>query len=139
MKSFIAAFLLFLPCVVTGATLVTPVTTYMKYVLISISPLDARNKLEVSVSATLVQLVASGGYQLTVINRDSNFVVTNATVLWPDGTYGVFTTTSNSPTWLAIDAFTITYTNASKTVTQASVTRDSSGNVTAKPALTVTP
>lgn len=76
-------------------------------------------------------------YEITAATFDADNVITTATVKWPDGSAGTFTTTSKNATWLAIDAYTITHTTASKTVTQATVTRDASGNVTVKPALTV--
>lgn len=78
-----------------------------------------------------------GLYELTAATYDSDNVITTATAKWPDGSAGTFTTTTKNSTWLAIDAFTITHTDSSKTVTQAAVTRDSEGNITVKPALTV--
>ena len=76
-------------------------------------------------------------YEATSVTRDSDGVVTTATVVWPDGSAGTFTTTTKNTTWLAVDAFTITHADSGKTVTQAAVTRDSDGLVTTKPALTV--
>jgi len=76
-------------------------------------------------------------YELTSIGWDGDSVVYTATVKWPDGSAGTFTTTTKNTTWLAVDAYTISHTNSSKTVTQAAVTRDANGNITAKPALTV--
>ena len=96
----------------------------------------------VSVSASLderlKEIVSAEGYELLSINRDSDGVPTTAVVKWPDGTAGVFTTVTKNTTWLSVDAFTVTYAGTpSKTVTQSAVTRDSSGAVTTKPALTV--
>lgn len=79
----------------------------------------------------------SEAYEATSVIRDSNGVVTTATVKWPDGSDGTFTTVTKNSTWLVVDAYTITHTNSGKTVTQAAVTRDSAGNITTKPALTV--
>jgi hypothetical protein len=76
-------------------------------------------------------------YELTAATVDVNNVVTVATVKWPDGSAGVFAVTTQNTTWLAIDAYTITHVASGKTVTQAAVTRNSTGAVTAKPALTV--
>jgi len=76
-------------------------------------------------------------YELTSITYDADGVVTTATAKWADGSAGTFTTTSKNATWLAVDAYTITHAASGKTVTQAAVTRDANGNVTAKPALTV--
>jgi hypothetical protein len=60
-------------------------------------------------------------------------------VTWPDGSGGTYTRTAKNATWLTVDAYTITHTVSGKTVTQAAVTRDSSGFVTVTPALTISP
>lgn len=72
------------------------------------------------------------------ITRDTNGVVTSAAVVWPDGTPGTFTTdtigTSNT-----IDGYHITYGSpATKTYTQPTITRDTSGAATNVPAIVVT-
>ena len=85
----------------------------------------------------LIGWTEGGLYELTSITRDADNVPTTATAKWPDGSAGVFTVTSKNATWLAIDAYTITHVNGSKTVTQAAVTRNASGAITTKPALTV--
>lgn len=76
-------------------------------------------------------------YELTAATLDSDDVISSGTVKWPDGSAGVFTRTTKNTTWLAVDAYTITHTASSQTVTQAAVTRNSNGNITTKPALTV--
>ncbi len=76
-------------------------------------------------------------YELTAATYDADNVITTATVKWPDASAGTFTTVTKDSTWLAINAYTISHTSSGKTVTQAAVTRDASGNVTVKPALTV--
>jgi len=76
-------------------------------------------------------------YEVTSINRDADGVVTTATVSWPDGSSGTFTTTTKNDDFLAVDAYTISHTESGKTVTQAAVTRDGDGNVLSKPSLTV--
>lgn len=76
-------------------------------------------------------------YEATSITRDSDGVVTTATVKWPDGSVVTFTTTTKNTTWLAIDAYIISHTDTGQTVTQTAVTRDSDGAITTKPALTV--
>jgi len=81
--------------------------------------------------------VESGAYELKEITRDSDGVITSATVKWPDGTSGVFTTTAKNATWLAIDAYQVTHPESGKTVMQAAVTRDADGNVIIKPVLTI--
>ena len=79
----------------------------------------------------------SGAFAITSATRDSDGVITTATVSWPDASTGTFTRTTKNTTFLTIDAYTVTHTDSGKTVTQSAVTRDSSGNVTAQPALTV--
>lgn len=85
----------------------------------------------------LIEWTEAEAYQPTSITRNSDGVVTTADVVWPDGSEGEFTATDINTTWLAIDGYTITHEDSEKTVTQAAVTRDGDGNVTTKPALTV--
>jgi len=79
----------------------------------------------------------SGAYSLTSATRDVDGVITTATVSWPDGSSGTFTTTTKNTTFLTVDAYTVTHTGFSRTATQPAVTRDSGGNVTAQPAITI--
>jgi hypothetical protein len=79
----------------------------------------------------------SGAYSLTSATRDVDGVITTATVSWPDGSSGTFTTTTKNATFLTVDAYTVTHAGFSRTATQSAVTRDSSGNVTAQPAITI--
>ena len=89
-------------------------------------------------TASVLKGWAEGGdYELTAVTVDSDEVITTATVKWPDGSAGTFTTTTKNSTWLAVDAYTISHTDSSQTVTQAAVTRNANGTVTTKPALTV--
>lgn len=75
------------------------------------------------------------------ITRDANGAATSAPVTWPDGTTGTYTATTVSTAFPgAVDAYTITYAPAggtTKTYTQPAVTRDTTGAVTNRPALTV--
>ncbi len=87
--------------------------------------------------ARLKEWVSGEDYEITAATYDSDGVPTTATVKWPDGSAGTFTTTTKNRTWLAVDAYTISHTASGKTVTQATVTRDGNGQVTVKPALTV--
>lgn len=87
--------------------------------------------------ARLKEWVSGEDYEITAVTYDSDGVVTTATVKWPDGSAGTFTTTTKNSTWLAVDAYTISHTDSSNTVTQTAVTRDVNGQVTVKPALTV--
>lgn len=81
----------------------------------------------------------AGAYEMTAITYDGVYthVVASATVKWPDGSAGVFTTDDINIWWEAIDAYNITHVDSGKTVTQSGVTRNMDGDVTAKPALTV--
>lgn len=69
------------------------------------------------------------------VARNSDGVVTSAPVIWPDGTSGVYTTTAIDLTG-AVNGYTITYGSpVTKTFTQPTITRDSSGAVTNVPAV----
>lgn len=106
-----------------------------------VATLDFGRNLLTNVGADLLKSwTEAGSYEMTSITYDSTYVlvVSSATVKWPDGSAGTFTTDTINTTWQAIDAYHITHTDTSRTVTQSAVTRDSAtGKVTAKPALTV--
>lgn len=90
--------------------------------------------------ARLREAVMSGAYTLTSnpIPRDSDGMVLSSNVLWPDGTTGVFTTTSKDPVHLTAASYTITY-NATPiiTITQPAIERDDEGNVIRVPNLII--
>lgn len=90
-------------------------------------------------NALLIGWAASGSWTLTSATRDTNSVVTSATIRWPDGATGTFTTTSNNPTFFTVDAFTVTHSASGKTLTQSAVTRNSNGDITAQPDISVSP
>ena len=90
-----------------------------------------------SLAQQLAGWTESGAYEATAITFDADQVVTTATVAWPDGSAGTFTTVTKNTTWSAVDAYTISHTDSGLTVVQDAVTRDADGNVTTKPALTV--
>jgi len=73
-----------------------------------------------------------------VITRDANEAPTAASVLWPDATTGTYAGTP-SATWPGVvDSYTITYGSpVTKTYTQPTVTRNSSGAITTRPTITV--
>ena len=72
------------------------------------------------------------------ITRDTNGAATSASVVWPDGATGTYTGTASSTVLGAIDTYAITHVGSpTKTYTQPTVTRDSSGAVTVRPAITV--
>ena len=69
---------------------------------------------------------------------DANGIITSSPVTWPNGIAGVFTATTVNATFKCVDAYTVTYVGGTtKTVTQAAVTRNASGDITVRPALTV--
>lgn len=69
------------------------------------------------------------------ITRDANGAPTASSVIWPDGVTGTYAGTA-SATWPgAVDSYTITH--GSTTYTQPLVTRNASGAITTRPAITV--
>lgn len=74
------------------------------------------------------------------ITRNADEAVTSAPVVWPDGALGTFTATVLSSSFPgAVDAYTVTYGSpVTRTYTQPTMTRDSAGAVTVRPALVVT-
>lgn len=88
-------------------------------------------------SQQLIDWAAGSAFQMTALTYDANGVLASATGTWPDGSAGTFTATAVNVSFLAVDAYTLTHAASSKTVTQAAVTRNASGDITAQPALTV--
>lgn len=78
-------------------------------------------------------------FRLVSATRDANSAIVTANIVWPDGVAGVFTTDSASTAFPgAVDAWHATYLGSpAKTITQAAVTRDANGAVTAQPAITI--
>lgn len=77
----------------------------------------------------------SEAFLIATASRDANGLITTASIKWPDGVTGTFTTDAVNSTWTAIDAFHATYNAAgTKTVTLVVGSRDRFGgplNVTA--------
>jgi hypothetical protein len=92
-------------------------------------------------SSAWLKLHAGGNLDALIvgaITRDSNGAATSAGVVWPDGSSGTYTGTASSTFPGAVDAYTVTWVGSTtKTVTQPAVTRDSTGAVTTRPAMTV--
>lgn len=97
-----------------------------------------RRNLKDLTTASIIGWTASGAYSIASATRDSDGVITTASVSWPDGSLGTLTRTAKNQTFLTIDSYTITHSASGKTVTQSAVTRDSLGNITAQPALSIT-
>jgi len=70
---------------------------------------------------------------------DSNDVVTNSNVVWPDGDTGVYTAVADTTIIGATKSYTITKVNdaVTKTFTQTDMTRNVRGVITNRPAITV--
>ena len=88
---------------------------------------------------TLLAAAAAGEYQVLTMNYNAAMTPINATVLWPDGTYGVWTATNINATWATADGYTLTYTNTGETIAQPTILRDQNGNMTNAPALVIAP
>lgn len=79
-------------------------------------------------------------WQLVSATRDVNEALVTASIVWPDGATGTFTTDTASTGKLGeLDAWHVTYVNGTvtHTITQTAVTRDAGGGITAQPAITI--
>jgi hypothetical protein len=78
-------------------------------------------------------------FAITTATRNTQDVITTATIVWPDGATGTFTATTINATFDVIDAWTATHilSGVTKTVTQSAVTRNSNDAVTAQPVITI--
>jgi hypothetical protein len=109
---------------------------------VPLSQLDIRHGPIVG-SDSWLKLHAAGNLDALIsgaITRNSSGAATNANVIWPDSTTGVYTATTVSTAFPgAVDAYTITYVGATtKTATQPTVTRDSAtGAVVNRPAMII--
>lgn len=113
------------------------VTSEVKQILTRVASLERNASTNIPSVSDLLAWTLAASYSVTSATRDSDGVITTATVSWPDGSAGTFTRTAKNAIWLVIDAYTVTHSASGKTVTQAAVTRDSNGNITAQPSLTV--
>ena len=94
-----------------------------------------------ALSHALMGWAMTQAFQLVSSTRNIDDAITTATVKWPDGATGVFTSTELSTEFPgAIDAYTVTYEKGdiSYTLTQPTVTRNASGAVTAQPDIIIT-
>jgi hypothetical protein len=88
----------------------------------------------------LLEWAYGTSFQVASATRDVNGAIVSASIVWPDGGTGTFTTDTASTAFLgAIDSWHATYVNGAinHTVTQPAVTRDANGAVTAQPAITI--
>lgn len=90
-------------------------------------------------SASLLSWAYTQSFQLVSSTRDANSAIISASIVWPDGVLGVFTTDVASTAFPgAIDAWHATYVSTpSKLITQPTVTRDANGAVITQPAITI--
>lgn len=80
----------------------------------------------------IFDMLTSVSYHATYI-----YVPSSATINWPDGSSGTYTTTAYDATNEEWSSFTATHTDSGKTVTQSAVTRNSNGQITTRPTMTV--
>lgn len=88
-------------------------------------------------AAHFADVIAEERYRFVSITWDADDVIQSATVLWADGSEGVFTTTSIDSTHLAINGYTVTHADSGQTLTQPAVTRDANGNIITVPPATI--
>ena len=105
------------------------------------TPLNAArlNALEADIEAALLTLARTPEAMFTgTVTRDADGAPTSAAVVWPDGTQGTYSGTPSVNWPGAVSAYTVTYAaSPTKTFTQPAVTRDASGRITNRPAITV--
>lgn len=70
------------------------------------------------------------------LQRNQSNAITSGPVIWPDGTAGMYTATIDA-SYNVPSSYTVTY-GSTVTVTQPTVTRNSDGYITVRPALTIT-
>lgn len=93
-----------------------------------------------SLIALLTTWSLAQAFQVVSGTRNSSGALLSATITWPDGGIGTYTADTLSTAFPGlVDAWHATYTagNVTHTVTQPLVTRDSGGNITSQPALTI--
>ena len=105
------------------------------------TPLNAArlNLRDTLISNGITDLVRDPSQLFTgAITRNGSGAPTSATVTWPDGVAGVYSGTASTTFPSAIDAYTVTRAGSpTLTYTQPAVTRDGSGNISNRPAITV--
>lgn len=124
---------------ITGA-MVGVVDMSGKEQLLPTYTLDAAgNVIGLASPALLLTWAYTQTFQLVSATRNADGAITTASITWPDGVSGVFTSDTLSTDFPgAIDAWHATYLGATtKTVTQPLVTRDANGAVTVQPAITI--
>lgn len=92
-----------------------------------------------SVSDVVLGWAVAEAYSLLSVTRDVNDAIVTASIQWPDGVMGTFTTDVASLTFSgAIDSYHVTYGSPTiHTFTQPLITRDINGFILDQPALVV--
>lgn len=100
---------------------------------------DAFNTLNGWADEIILGWAADGAYSPSAPpTRDSDQTISSANIVWNgDGSAGVYTRTVKNATFGLTDSYTVTHALSGKTVTQPTITRDSSGRVSIAPALTI--
>mgnify|MGYP000952076949 CR=1 FL=1 len=99
---------------------------------------NAENYYNSLIASSLKAWAYSESFALISATRNADNVITSANIKWPDGTSGVFTSTTINSTFNTIDAWSATYLGSTtKTITQSAVTRNLNGAVTAQPEITI--
>lgn len=110
--------------------------------LLGNTPLSAArlNEVETDLESALLQLSRDPSLLFSgSVTVDVDGAPTSATVEWPDGVAGVYSGTASATFPGSIDAYTVTRTGSpTVTYTQPAVTRNASGHITNRPAITVT-
>lgn len=105
------------------------------------TPLSASRltDLETDLENALVQLARDPAQLFTgAVTNDAGGAPVSASVVWPDGVTGTYSGTASTEFPGAVDAYTVTRTGTPVlTYTQPAVTRDASGRITNRPAITV--
>lgn len=85
----------------------------------------------------IIGWAAARAFTLNTATYNVNGVLTSATVTWPDGSTGSYLTNTIDSIFNVPNSWTITHANSGLTVSQPLITRNSNGNITNQPALTI--
>lgn len=105
------------------------------------TPLNAArlNSLEDDLEAALVQLARSPEALFSgTVTRNTDGAPVSANVVWPDGATGVYAGEPSEDFPSVVDSYTVTKSGTQTlTYTQPMVTRNASGDITSRPAITI--
>lgn len=93
---------------------------------------------ELTLSQAIYQWTVAGAFELiSDFTYDSDDVLTGATVTWPDGSSGTYTTLTVDSEHLVPSSFTVSHTNGGLTATQGLIVRNDAGNIVTNAGITV--